>query len=405
MLPVRLQNIISDLQDQPWVISLLHKGKLFIVGGSVRDAYRGEDIKDIDLIVEGLSMEQIKSILIPFGRVDIVGESFAVIKFRPKGHDGEDFDIAVPRKDRKIGDGHKGFEIVTDGVSILEDLKRRDFTINSIAIDVETGRIIDPFDGLVDIRWKKLRATDKNAFIEDPLRILRGIQFAARFGYDIDLSTLEMMIEYSHLIKDISGERIMEELMKIIKKEGNTQIALNLIHETGVDKALFDKKMLHYEEGFEQLDVISFFYVLGLLGDVDPAEFVKKRLRGELRLEKDVRNLDKMFSLLPKMKDEENLKFMLSRIFSDSPALMDAIIIPEEVDEIVLQMRLGKIPKSLKDVMVNGDDVKVISQGRIKDKEIGNVLERVLRDALMNRFNWRDRRDSMEHLAQIIYEN
>ena len=96
---------------------------------------------------------------------------------------------------------------------------------------------------------------------------------------------------------------------------------------------------------------------------------------------------------------------MLSKIFSDSPALMDAIIIPEEVDAIVLQMRLGKIPKSLKDVMVNGDDVKVISQGRIKDKEIGNVLERVLRDALMNRFNWRDRRDSMEHLAQIIYEN
>ena len=405
MLPVRLQNIISDLQDQPWVISLLHKGKLFIVGGSVRDAYRGENIKDIDLIVEGLSMEQIKSILIPFGRVDIVGESFAVIKFRPKGHDGEDFDIAVPRKDRKIGDGHKGFEIVTDGVSILEDLKRRDFTINSIAIDVETGRIIDPFDGLVDIRWKKLRATDKNAFIEDPLRILRGIQFAARFGYDIDLSTLEMMIEYSHLIKDISGERIMEELMKIIKKEGNTQIALNLIHDTGVDKALFDKKMLHYEEGFEQLDAISFFYILGLLGDVDPAEFVKKRLKGELRLEKDVKNLDKMFSLLPKMREEEDLKYMLSKIFSDSPALMDAIIIPEEVDAIVLQMRLGKIPRSLKDVMVNGDDVKVISQERIKDKEIGNVLERVLRDALMNRFNWRDRRDSMEHLAQIIYEN
>ena len=404
MLPVRLQNIISDLQDQPWVISLLHKGKLFIVGGSVRDAYRGENIKDIDLIVEGLSMEQIKSILIPFGRVDIVGESFAVIKFRPKGHDGEDFDIAVPRKDKKIGDGHKGFEIVTDGVSILEDLKRRDFTINSIAIDVETGRIIDPFDGLVDIRWKKLRATDKNAFIEDPLRILRGIQFAARFGYDIDLSTLEMMIEYSHLIKDISGERIMEELMKIIKKEGNTQIALNLIHDTGVDKALFDKKMLH-EEGFEQLDAISFFYLLGLLGDVDPAEFVKKRLKGELRLEKDVKNLDKMFSLLPKMREEEDLKYMLSKIFSDSPALMDAIIIPEEVDAIVLQMRLGKIPKSLKDVMVNGDDVKVISQGRIKDKEIGNVLERVLRDALMNRFNCRDRRDSMEHLAQIIYEN
>jgi tRNA nucleotidyltransferase/poly(A) polymerase len=405
MLPNRLQDIINDLQDRPWVISLLERGKLFLVGGSVRDGYRDEEVKDIDLIVEGLSMEEIKSILMDFGRVDIVGESFAVIKFRPKEHTGEDFDIAVPRMDTKIGEGHKGFEVKTEGVSILDDLKRRDFTINSIAINIKDGKIIDPFDGLVDIRWKKLRATDKDAFIEDPLRILRGIQFAARFGYKIDLTTLELMRENSHLIKNISGERIMDELMKIIKKDGNTQIALNLIHETDVDKALFDKKLLEYPEGFEYLDAISFFYVLGLLGDVDPADFVKTRLRGELRLEKDIRNLDKMFTELPKITEEEDLKFMLSKLFSESPALMDAIIIPDEVDDIVLQMRLAKIPKSMKNVMVNGDDVITISQGKLKDREIGKVLERVLRDALMNRFKWNDRRESMEHLAQIIYES
>jgi tRNA nucleotidyltransferase/poly(A) polymerase len=405
MLPIRLQNIIENLRPLPWVISLFQRGKLFLVGGSVRDAYRDEEVKDVDLIVEGLSMGEIKTILADFGQVDEVGESFAVIKFRPKNHEGKDYDIAIPRTDTKTGEGHRGFSVKTEGIGILEDLKRRDFTINSIAIDVQSGKIIDPFDGLLDIRWKKLRATDKDAFIEDPLRILRGIQFSARFGFQIDLSTIELMKQNSHLIKGISGERIMDELMKIVKKDGDTQIALNLIHETDVDKALFDKKMLQYPEGFEYLDVVSFFYVLGLLGDINPGDFVRNRLKGEYRLEKDVRNLDKMFDNLSKITEEEDLKFMLSKLFSESPSLMNVIIVPDEVDDIILQMRLAKIPKSLRDVMVNGDDVITISQGKLEGKEIGNILNKVLKDALMNRFNWKDRRESMEHLAQIIYAN
>jgi tRNA nucleotidyltransferase/poly(A) polymerase len=359
----------------------------------------------VDLIVEGISMENIKSILAPFGKVDIVGESFAVIKFRPKDRTGDDYDIAIPRTDIKTGKGHKDFLVNTDGVGIEDDLKRRDFTINSIAIDISTGKIIDPFDGLLDIERKKLRATDREAFIEDPLRILRGVQFSSRFGYSIDLATMKLMQENSHLIKGISGERIMDELMKIIKKDGNTQIALNLIREIDIDKALFDKKMLIYKEGFEYLDAVSFFYVLGLLGGVDSADFVKTRLKGEFRLEKDVRNLDKMFKELPKIYEDEDLKFMLSKFFSESPSLMDASIIPDEVDDIVLQMRLAKIPKSLKDIMVNGDDIITISQGGLKGKEIGNVLDKVLRDALMNRFNWKNRRESMQHLTQIIYDS
>jgi len=405
MIPTRLINIIENLKSQDWTTSLTKRGKLFIVGGSVRDAYRDGEIKDVDLIVEGISMENIKSILAPFGKVDIVGESFAVIKFRPKDRTGDDYDIAIPRTDIKTGKGHKDFLVNTDGVGIEDDLKRRDFTINSIAIDISTGKIIDPFDGLLDIERKKLRATDREAFIEDPLRILRGVQFSSRFGYSIDLATMKLMQENSHLIKGISGERIMDELMKIIKKDGNTQIALNLIREIDIDKALFDKKMLIYKEGFEYLDAVSFFYVLGLLGGVDSADFVKTRLKGEFRLEKDVRNLDKMFKELPKIYEDEDLKFMLSKFFSESPSLMDASIIPDEVDDIVLQMRLAKIPKSLKDIMVNGDDIITISQGGLKGKEIGNVLDKVLRDALMNRFNWKNRRESMQHLTQIIYDS
>lgn len=84
---------------------------------------------------------------------------------------------------------------------------------------------------------------------------------------------------------------------------------------------------------------------------------------------------------------------------------MDAVIIPDEVDKVVLQMRLAKIPKSLRDIMVDGNDVMTISQNKIQGKKVGEILDRVLRDALMNRFKWNDRRDSMEYLAQIIYEN
>lgn len=404
-LPERLEILLMEFTNYHWLRELLCRGQVYLVGGCVRDAYRNEPLKDIDLIVENMTLAEIKEILISYGRVDVVGESFLVIKFKPTGYEGEPFDIAVPRTDRKTGEGHKDFEVKTEGVSILQDLERRDFTINSVAIKVISMEVLDPYDGIQDIELRIIRATNPKAFIDDPLRIIRGIQFAARFDYRIERETLKLMKENSHLIKNITGERIMEELMKIVKKDGNTQIALNLLHETDVDQALFDKKMLHYSEGFEYLDAVSFFYVLGLFGDVDPGDFIRTRLKGEYRLEKDVRNLDRLFTEFPKIQEEEDLKFMLSKLFSESPSIMDAVIIPDEVDAIVLQMRLMKIPKSLKSLLIDGNDVMTISQNRLKGKEIGNVLDKVLRDALMNRFDWKDKRESMEHLAQIIYES
>ena len=366
MIPKRLDDIIANLRNQTWVETLLVSGNLYLVGGCVRDAYRDEDIKDIDIIVEKLSMGQIKHLLFPYGNVRVVGESFAVIKFKPEGFVGEPYDISIPRIDRKIGEGHKGFAVDTKGVSIYKDLERRDFTINSIAINIETGEVIDPYNGIQDIEWGILRATNKEAFIEDPLRILRGIQFSARFGYKIDIPTMRLMQENSYLIKSISGERIMEEFMKVIDKNGNTQIALDLLYKSGVDIALFEKKMLEYDRGLEYLDAISFFYILGLLGDIDPSNFVLHRLKGEVKLAKDVRTLEKIFTKLPLVEhDKEDLL--------------------------------------LKSVQVNGDDVIAFSAGSLKDKEVGIMLERVLRDALMNKFNWKDRRNSTDYLVSLIY--
>ena len=188
-----LDKILTNIRKQNWIKILLKEANVYLVGGCVRDAYLNIPIKDVDLVVEGLSMDHIQSILADFGRINIVGESFVVIKFRPHGHVGEDYDIAIPRKDRKVGTGHKGFEIITKDVDIFGDLKRRDFTVNSIAIDVKTGKVLDPFNGLSDLKNKILKATDASAFVDDALRIIRAIQFASRFRFSIEPETLKMM--------------------------------------------------------------------------------------------------------------------------------------------------------------------------------------------------------------------
>jgi tRNA nucleotidyltransferase/poly(A) polymerase len=401
MIPKKLKNIIFELRNEAWMEALLNQAEVFVVGGMVRDAFLNKSMKDIDLIVEGPDMNEIKRILRPFGRVDVVGEHFAVIKFRPNEHKGEDIDIAVPRIDKKVGSGHKGFQVFTNGVTLEDDLLRRDFTINSMAVDIRDGELIDPFDGLTDLENGIIRATDNTAFVEDPLRILRGIQFASRFGFDIDHETMMLMQNYAVDIKTISGERIFDELIKIINKAGDTQLALDLLHETDVDEALFDKKILKYDQGFEHLDSVSFFYVLGLLGDVDPADFLKKRLKGDNRLVKAVRTLDQVFEMLPRMNEEEDLKFMLFKAFKASPDIMDAVIIPDDVDDIALQMRLGKIPMDEDDIQIGGEDIKEIG-GLSEGPEIGLIKERIFRDALMNRFNWKDRKESLEYLKKLL---
>lgn len=404
MIPQRLKEILTNLKLSDWLKQILRIANVYVVGGTIRDAFLGKSMKDIDLIVEGLSLERIKDLLRQYGKVDIVGESFSVIKFRPSGFQGEPYDIAIPRMDRKIGKGHKGFEIITDNVDIITDLKRRDFTVNSIAVNIKDNKLVDPFNGIKDIDNKLLRATDETAFIEDPLRILRGIQFAARFNFSIESNTMELMKQNSKLIKEISGERIFDELMKILNKKGNTNLALSLLNKTGVDKALFDKEMLTYgieSNEFQNLDPISFFYVLGLLGNVDPANFLKKRLKGDSRLEDNVRTLNNIITLLPTIDNKEDIKFMLFKAFNKSPGVIEADVLPPEAHEIVYDMKLNKIPMTEDDIQIKGVDIMEI--GNLKEgPEIGFIKERILRDALMNRFNWRNKDDSLEYLIDLL---
>ena len=399
MIPVQLQEILDDLKPQEWVKKLARNAEIYVVGGSVRDAFLGKPIKDVDMVIDGLSLSGIQKVLKPYGKMSLVGESFSVIKFRPKGHEGEDYDIAVPRIDKKIGKGHKGFQIVTDGVDIMGDLKRRDFTINSMAANVMSGELLDPFNGQNDIRRKLIKATDKTAFIEDPLRILRGIQFASRFGFKIEPETMQLMKKNANLIKEITGERILEEFEKIITK-GNTQIAMQLLHQTDVDKALFDKKMLQYDEGFDYLDTVSFYYMLGLIGDVDPYIFYMKRLKGKTEIGKAIKVLDDLIGKWSTSTDEEDRLWFAFEAVRKAPQVADSALIPPEMDDIVLKMRTRKIPMEKNDVQANGDDVMAIKEIP-KSERVGKILEKMYRDALMNRFNWKDKKASLEYLENL----
>lgn len=402
-IPIALKNITANMRSKQWVQDLLDLGNVYIVGGTVRDAYMDRKIKDIDLIVEGPNIHKIKLILAIYGRVDEVGKSFAVIKFRPHGHVGEDFDIAVPREDTKIGGGHQGFSINTNNVTLEDDLLRRDFTINSMAINIKTDELIDPFYGLGDIRNGLIRATDFDVFSDDPLRILRGVQFAARFGFRIESMTLCMMREKVHLINEISGERIFDELIKILRKNGNTQIAIDLIHNIGIDYIFFNREIKSKKNEFSHLDEISFFYLLGVLGAVDPADFLKNRLKADNRLVLNVKTLGNIFKKLPDNPGEEDLKVILFKAFSKSPDIMKVVIFPDEIKEIIYKMRSIEIPGNWEDIQIDGNDIKNIS-GINEGPEIGLIKERILRDALMNRFNWKYRKDSLEYLKNLCYD-
>ncbi len=192
-------------------------GSAYFVGGLVRDQLLGRPIKDADLVVQGLELDTLIKIIKPFGRILPVGKSFGVIKFYPHNLKETELDIALPRTEKSTGTGHRDFEITSDPhLSIEHDLQRRDFTINAIAQNVITKEFIDPTQGLNDLERRTLRAVFDDTFKQDPLRLLRAVQFSARFELAIDESTFLQMKEDASLITTVSPERIASEIGKLL---------------------------------------------------------------------------------------------------------------------------------------------------------------------------------------------
>jgi len=203
-----------------------------LVGGCVRDELMGVEPKDFDLEIYGIEPAKLREILDSFGKVDAVGEAFTVYKI------GQDLDVALPRRERKIGRGHKGFVVEGDPqMSFEEAARRRDFTINAILKDVLTGEIIDNYGGQEDIKNKILRVVSRETFAEDSLRVLRAAQFSARFEFGIDAETVEICRSID--LTDLPKERIWGELEKLLLKSAKPSIGLQYFYDLGIANKLF----------------------------------------------------------------------------------------------------------------------------------------------------------------------
>lgn len=210
-------------------------GRPLVVGGWVRDQLLGLDSKDVDIEVHGgVSPDKIEAALAEHGRVDAVGKAFGVLKF---GVEPDQVDVSFPRRDSKVGSGHAGFQVEVDHTMSLEDaLRRRDFTINSIAYDPKSGEILDPFGGVADMEGKVLRATDSETFADDPLRVLRGVQFASRFGFSMHPETAELARTLVDEFDTLAVERVWTEWNKIMTKGKSFEAAATVLGQTGWDR-------------------------------------------------------------------------------------------------------------------------------------------------------------------------
>jgi tRNA nucleotidyltransferase (CCA-adding enzyme) len=215
------------------IIRALHAAgfRALIAGGAVRDYLLGLEPKDFDIEVYGVSFDVLAALLAHHGRTDLVGQSFGVVKLTVAG--GRVYDFSLPRRDSKIGRAHRDFLTIFDpGITPEEAASRRDFTINAMAFDPVANELLDFFGGRDDLKNRVLRATS-DAFQEDPLRVLRGMQFACRFDLSIDPSTAEQCRAIVHEYSTIAQERVGEEFMKWAAKSSHPGRIAEYLAATG----------------------------------------------------------------------------------------------------------------------------------------------------------------------------
>jgi tRNA nucleotidyltransferase (CCA-adding enzyme) len=210
--------------------------RALLVGGYVRDMIMQREGKDVDIEVYGLAAPALIEVVEKlFGRADVTGESFGVIKIMLDAE--HELDISLPRRESKNGNGHKAFLVESDPLMTIEEaLKRRDFTVNAIAWDPLTDEIIDPYQGQADIASRTLRVVNEKTFQEDPLRVFRGIQFAARLEFGIEEKTFLLMREMVDRgdLDHLSKERVTDEWKKLLLRAEKPSIGFAFMQTLGI---------------------------------------------------------------------------------------------------------------------------------------------------------------------------
>lgn len=212
-----------------------HGGSAFVVGGSVRDMLLNLPPKDFDIEVYGVNPDDLEAMIRGLNpeAINVVGRSFGVMKAT---FGDLEIDISIPRRESKVSSGHRGFQIQGDpNLPYIEGARRRDFTINAMMMDPFTGDILDFFGGQDDLARGLLRRVDAKTFSDDPLRVLRAVQFASRFGFRIEDNTFfvcRLMVN-SELVS-LPASRIGEEWRKMLLRSENPSVGLSLGRDLGI---------------------------------------------------------------------------------------------------------------------------------------------------------------------------
>lgn len=302
-LPGRLLKIAGDIREAG--------GRAFLVGGWVRDALLGRSCRDYDVEVYDMAQDALVPILSKYGRTNLVGKAFGVIHLAMKGLS---LDFSFPRTESKVGYGHRGFVVHTDEkLSFKEAALRRDFTINAMGMELPELTLCDPYGGIDDLKAHTLRHVGP-AFAEDSLRILRGVQFASRFGCTLAPETVELCRTLS--LDDLSIERLFEEFKKWLLKPGKPSLGLRAFLDIKLDGYfpeirpfegswetlgdILDKMAeLRDSNGLSDTQAMDFAFAALLCGNADSALDFLARITNENHLLKNVplllptlRNLD-----------------------------------------------------------------------------------------------------------------
>ncbi len=240
-LPGRLLKIANDIREAG--------GRAYLVGGWVRDALLGKSCRDYDVEVYDMAQDALVPILSKYGRTNLVGKAFGVIHLAMKGLS---LDFSFPRTESKVGYGHRGFVVHTDEkLSFKEAALRRDFTINAMGMELPELTLCDPYGGIDDLKTHTLRHVGP-AFAEDSLRILRGVQFASRFGCTLAPSTVELCRTLS--LDDLSVERLFEEFKKWLLKPGKPSLGLRAFLDIKLDE--YFPEIRPFESSWDTLGVV-----------------------------------------------------------------------------------------------------------------------------------------------------
>ena len=365
-------------------------GKIYQVGGAVRDEMLGKVSKDLDLLVVGVELNDLARVLTRFGKTNLVGKAFGIIKFVPDGAT-EEIDISIPRIDSKsTGKGHKDFEVkLGKGITLQQDQLRRDFWMNAIAKDIETGEIHDiDKKGQTDIENQQIRVIGSQAFKEDPLRMLRAVQFAARFGFTIESETMKQIKKNVRLINTVSAERFQEEFRKMFEK-GTPSIGVDLLKETGILKKLFPRAKALFPVEYDKLDKKAFPAFLAVLLKGHKSIDIQKGLKLSNEDTNAVSDVLKYMA----MRDVDSDVGLVTFIKYSTPKGVENVNYvlkaqrKVDIDYRLNSMRRVGKPTSMKELAIGGRDLQKIG---LRGKMIGDTLYELLIHAIETGKNDKD---------------